>query len=246
MADVKLAMLLGQNIPVSDICTVKQTRLVDLVVPDVYEQYHQALSIVSYNTDDVIELYSAKAEYDALPPAAQQKINAFDLLISVDFFREVLRQALQFFIEETVLFDPELGGFSVFRGKRRASLINSETYKEVRETILKMNFIKVEAAENEHVFANSKAKAIFEKLKKGRKKKLQAGGEMLSIPDLISAVSIYSNSYNLLNIGQLTVYQLYDQFYRLDTKTQVDVCSLKWAAWGTEPFDFSVWYKKNQ
>lgn len=238
-------MVLGQNIPVDGICTVKQVKVAQLSAPETYIQYQQHLAILSYNTDDVIELYSAKAEYDKLSADAQRNINAFDLLTSVDFFREVLRQALQFFIEETVLFDPELGGFSVFCGKRRAALIDSESYKRIRDVILKTNFVTVEAAENERVFANSKAKAIFEKLKKGRKNKRKSSGEMLSIPDLVSAVSVYSNSYNLLNIGELSVYQLYDQFYRLDTKTQIDVCSLKWAAWGTEPFDFSLWYKKH-
>ena len=238
-------MMLGQSIAVDGICTVRQVKLIDISQPDNYAKYQQHLTVLSYNTDDVIELYSAQDEYNKLSQEAQRSVNAFDLLISVDFFREVLCQALQFFIEDTVVFDPELGGFAVFCGKRRASLIDSESYKDVREAILKSNFIAVEASENERVFANSKAKAIFEKLKKGRKSKRKASGEMLSIPDLVSAVSVYSNSYNLLNIGRLTVYQLYDQFYRLDTKTQIDVCSLKWAAWGTEPFDFSLWYKNN-
>lgn len=245
MADTKLALILGRNIPIPNLCTIKQVKLVDISDPDMLEKYHQYLSIISYNTDDVIDLYKARDEYEKLSYDARAQIDAFSLLISVDFFRTILGQALQFFIEEDVVFDQELGGFSVYAGKKRVSVIDYITYKSVRDLILKSNFIQAEKAENECIFANSKARAIFAKLKKGRKLKRESGDSM-QISDIVSSVSIQSNSYNLLNIGGLTVYQLYDQFYRLDTKVQIDVCSLKWAAWGTEPFDFSLWYKNKQ
>lgn len=245
MSETKLALILGRDIQIPGLCTVEQVKLVDISDPEIFEKYNQYLSIISYNTDDVIDLYKARDEYEKLSYDARARIDAFSLLISVDFFREVLWKALQFFIKETVVYDHELCGFSVYNGKKRVSVIDGNTYKNVRDVILKANYIKVEMSENECVFANNKARAIFAKLKKGRNAK-KATGEMLAIYDVVSAVSIQSNSYNLLNIGDLTIYQLYDQFYRLDTKTQIDVCSLKWAAWGTEPFDFSLWYKNKQ
>lgn len=245
MADTKLALILGRNIPIPGLCTVKQIKLVDISDPELFDKYHQYLSIISYNTDDVVDLYGAREEYEKLSYDSRARIDAFSLLISVDFFRAILGEALQFFIEESIAFDQGIGGFFVCSGKKKISIINSETYKDVRDLILKSNFIKAEKAENECVFANNKARAIFAKLKKGRKAKKETG-ESLSVADIVSSVSVQSNSYNLFNIRNLTIYQLYDQFYRLDTKTQIDVCSLKWAAWGTEPFDFSLWYKNKQ
>ena len=245
MADYGLTLILGKNIPLNGLCTVKQVKLVDISDPEKLEKYQQYLSILSYNTDDVIDLYQARAEYEKLSYDARAQIDAFSLLISVEFFRSILEKALQFFIEEQIVFDQELGGFSVYSGRKRSSIIDHRAYKDVRDLILKANFIQAEKAENECVFANNKARAIFAKLKKGRRAK-KAPGTSMSVADIVSSVSIQSNSYNLLNIGELTVYQLYDQFYRLDAKVQIDVCSLKWAAWGTEPFDFSLWYKNKQ
>ena len=244
MKDIRLALLLGEKIKVGNLCVVKPIKISDISDPEQYEKYIQYLTIISYNTDDVIDLYQAKKEYDSFSPDAQSKITAFGLLISVEYFRNVLGQALQFFIEEELEYDESLKAFFVYRGKRKAATINQSNYNDVRSVILEMNHMKNERAENEHVFANSKAKAIFEKLKNGRKKKVENNN--IPLVDIISAVSVQSNTYNLFNIGGLTIYQLYDQFSRLDAKSQIDVYGLKWAAWGTEPFDFSMWYKNNK
>lgn len=244
MKDNRLALLLGKKVKVGSLCVVKPVKISDICDPDLYEKYVQYLTIISYNTDDVIDLYQARKEYDSFSPESQSQINAFSLLISVDYFRNVLGKALQFFVEEELEYDNSLKAFFVFKGKRKSGIINQNNYNEVRSVILEMNHVKNERAENEHIFANKKAKVIFEKLKKGRKKKVDKNE--VPLVDIVSAVSVQSNTYNLFNIGGLTIYQLYDQFSRLDAKTQIDMYGLKWAAWGTEPFDFSMWYKNNK
>ncbi len=65
----------------------------------------------------------------------------------------------------------------------------------------------------------------------------------INLANIISALSIQHNSYNMTNIWSLTVYQLYDQFFRLNIKTQVDINSMRWAAYGTEAFDYNLWFK---
>lgn len=242
MQNIELALLLGKNIRAEKICTLKQIHIEDLCDQEQYEKYVQYITLISYNTDDVIDLYNARSDYDAMSDKAKANIDAFSLLISVNCFRGLLREALQFFVEERLEYSEELQSFFVYKGQRKSSVINKDTYKKVRDLLLKMNHIKNEKAENERVFANKKAKAIFEKLKKGRKQ-MSDKNDGTKLTDMISAMSIQSNTYNLLNIGKLTIYQLYDQFSRLDAKTQLDVYGLKWAAWGTEPFDFSMWYK---
>lgn len=74
-------------------------------------------------------------------------------------------------------------------------------------------------------------------------KQKAADERALSLSSIISAVAARHHSLNILNIWDLTVYQLYDQFAQLNKSLQVDVSSMRWAAWGQEPFDFSLWYK---
>ena len=74
------------------------------------------------------------------------------------------------------------------------------------------------------ISVNELAKSIAEKLKRGKEiveksKALESDGDGLTIPDIISAVSAMSNSLNKLNIWDLTIYQLYDEFARL---TKID------------------------
>ena len=244
--DWKVCAILGKSVAVGDICTVVQYSLSQLADSKTMEEYQKNLTLLSYNTDDIIDLYEAREDYERLSDSEKKSVNAFDLIVSVLYFREVLRGALNFFLAEDVAYDEQLSGFFVYKGRTKSGLITSVEYKSIREMILNLNYIQVEQAENEHVFASKKAKSIFEKLKSRRKIKKEVSTSGPDISDIISAISIQSQSYNLLNIENLTVYQLYDQFYRLDTKTQVDICGLKWAAWGTEPFDFSVWYKTNK
>lgn len=241
----RLPAILGKNITVDDMCTVVQYKLSDLADPKIMETYQKSLALLSYNTDDVIDLYQAREDYEKLPDESKKAINEFDLIVSVKYFRTVLEDALNFFLVENTEFDESLNGFLIYKGKKQAGLITALEYKKIRSLILELNYISIEKAENEHVFANKKAKSVFEKLKSRRKKK-QIISDGPDLSDIVSAVAVQSQSYNLLNIENLTIYQLYDQFYRIDTKTQVDICGLKWAAWGTEPFDFSVWYKTNK
>jgi hypothetical protein len=66
----------------------------------------------------------------------------------------------------------------------------------------------------------------------------------MELPNLVAAVSAKHNSYNLFNIWGLTVYQLYDQFARIDIGVQLDIYGTRWAAWGQDAFDTGIWFKR--
>ena len=66
MSETKLALILGRDIQIPGLCTVEQVKLVDISDPEIFEKYNQYLSIISYNTDDVIDLYKARDEYEKL------------------------------------------------------------------------------------------------------------------------------------------------------------------------------------
>jgi len=59
---------------------------------------------------------------------------------------------------------------------------------------------------------------LMRKKIEGKKKKQQSddGDGEIDISDIISAVSSKSHSINKLNVWQLTLYQLYDEYARLE------------------------------
>lgn len=98
--------------------------------------------------------------------------------------------------------------------------------------------------------ADEATRKLMEHMQKMRekvdaKKKVQQGndGESIDISDIISAVSSKSNSINKLNIWELTLYQLYDEYARLELIDNYDF-SVRAMMAGAEKIDLKHWSSK--
>ena len=126
-------------------------------------------------------------------------------------------------------------------------VINRDNYNELKDTILAFSLPNGDS-DKELKFSSESARRVYEQCEAGRKKAKRQKSDTRSAADfdlgnIISAIATEHNSLNLLNIWGLTPYQLYNQFARADRKVQLDVVSLKWAAWGSDPFEFDSWRK---
>lgn len=93
--------------------------------------------------------------------------------------------------------------------------LDNDLYVAIKKIILKQNFLK-DSEDTHYKPANSKAKALLEKLKKVKEKvQKQNTEEGLSLKDVISIVSAYSNDLNILSVWNLTVNQLYETYLRI-------------------------------
>jgi len=66
--------------------------------------------------------------------------------------------------------------------------------------------------------------------------------EDLRLENLIPAVAAKAYGYNLFNIWDLTLYQFYDQFSRINSNFSLDIASTRWAIWGEDAYDCDPWY----
>lgn len=66
----------------------------------------------------------------------------------------------------------------------------------------------------------------------------------MELPNIISSISSHHNSLNIINVWDLTVYQLYDQFNRQRLGDSFNIQSMSVAAWGDSDgkFDETVWF----
>ena len=65
------------------------------------------------------------------------------------------------------------------------------------------------------------------------------------LDNIISKMSAANSGYNLLNIYDITVWQLYDQF-KAYTQNRLSVLSERsFSVWGGENFDYELWLKNN-
>jgi hypothetical protein len=97
--------------------------------------------------------------------------------------------------------------------------ITSDNFDDLRQVIQWQNGINDRTASQEIKFKNDRAKLILEKLQKAQaevdKQKRKENSD-LDFADIISAIASKSFSLNKLNVFDLTVYQMYDEFRRLD------------------------------
>lgn len=241
----KDALMAGDDIFLEGIGTLHQPTLKEIRkyssvfgegLADVY------LTLFSFDLPTFLKKTVAEERFETIDPEVRNQIRLFDLLISDTEMRELLNEALSFFISENVVFSPTYEAFRVsdFCSGQIIGFVNRDNYEDFTAAVLIINGITPPKPKK---YKNQAAREIEEMLEAGRKKAAARSSNNRSLPNIISAMSIWSNTYNLLNVYDLTMYQLINQFERLSTKVQLDVIGTRWAAWGTEDFDFSIWCK---
>jgi hypothetical protein len=122
-------------------------------------------------------------------------------------------EALKVFLKSEV---SPIEGVGIFiKNENMQTIIDNELFLEIKRVIHKQNFLKDNDVSDFRP-ANSKAKELMEKLKKAKEKiQKQNNDDGLSLKDIISIVSTYSNDLNMISVWNLTVYQLYEAYLRL-------------------------------
>lgn len=230
----------GSDIDVGGV-VIKQPRLDDIRRPDVgFEKYNAYLNVMALTRDDLVDGVFAEA-----PEELKEQLTVYMVVTVFPEFQKLAEESLTFFLGELVGFDAEKAAFVSESGAK----VGAENFDRVRNAILQISCIAPPEPEQPK-FRNAKSKKIFEKIKQGRaemaKTRKHEHNADMSIPNVVSKLSSRGIGYTILNIWQMTVWQLFDQFANACLNTQIEVLSLRWAAWGKDSFDFSAWYKRQQ
>jgi len=186
-------------------------------------------------------------EYGQMPEQDKAHIQALDIFSFDSQIIEQLNQALSFFLCETLSFSQKNHAFMVYEKETDTptGAITPQLLPEIESIILQLNAVSKDAMDTSNA-KNKAAAKIIEKLnkrKKGKEKKAKSDPK-LELPNIISAVAAYHSSINILNIWDLTVYQVYDLFARMQQNTIFDVLKMSVAAWGNKDnkVDFTQWF----
>lgn len=195
--------------------------------------------------ESISEMFSEKQlrELDTLP--------LFTLLILFPKVREVLYDALSFFLEEKVIFLEQEQRFSIIDSKLseesgrlgEVGSINADNYPDVKNVILARNYITPPS--NSNGKRRTKRMIAFDKkIEEGRKKsrRFKEEQEAMQLGNIVSKVSRYAGA-PVSSVYDWTIYQLYDQFSEINTQIQLNTIMRRWSTWGKDDFDFSLWYK---
>lgn len=207
-----------------------------------YDTYQLYLSII---------LMTPQSYFSMLPTdGSMEETSVYELITGNSKLCLLAERALNFFLTGSVRFSPEYQCFFLYEKEpgehveqKPDGLIHRELWQPLCQIIAQRNYVEYPAASTLQV-KSQKAKKRLERLEKLRPKHRKVDHNM-DIGNIISAVAGKSPSLNLINIWDMTIYQLWDTFYRLCNNHILNIQSMSVAAWGDQnhSFDSSSWYK---
>lgn len=201
--DLKLRLLAGMPIPIEGLGHVTPPTLREIIYIG-ESKYNALLSSLLVNK----ELIKHDFEGD---------ITDFELAIALNYYNESFRslftEGLELFFQEKPFFLQENGLF-YFGEIADERFLTKERFDMLQQIIKEANKIS-NVNEPEFNPANERAKKLVEMILKNRKSKPQKK-EIINLHSTISGLAWKSNSINIQNVFDLTIYQLYDGISRLD------------------------------
>ncbi|MCR8641544.1 hypothetical protein NV379_02640 [Paenibacillus sp. N1-5-1-14] len=200
--DLELKLLYGCPIPIEGVGMMLPPKLADIIKLG-ETNYNQFLSTLLFDKDN-IDLASEAAEYNNLQILCSYCYHHED-------FRTITLQAIEFFFKEKAhLGYDESNVFFYFGSELENRKIDNEKLDLIQFVLKKMNFFKT-SKEPEYNPANSKAKQMIDLIMKNKKNKPKPK-ETMNLHSIISGMAWKSNNVNIINVFDLTIYQLYQGF----------------------------------
>lgn len=178
-------------------------------------------------------------------------IPLFELYLMFDSVRELLFESLEFFMDESVAFDEENRRIVLYRPVTRDGIdtidevgaINTDNFVYVKNAILERNYI-VPPKDSNGKRRSKKMIEFDKKIEAGRakSKKYRDNQKSMQLGNIISKCA-GRLSLSLNEIYDMTIYQIYGQFFELHGSMQIDAMTTRWCVWGQDKYDFSQWYK---
>lgn len=212
-----------------------------------YRTYQYYLTILLMDLKTYFQMAGQEEAYESLSDEEKSQISVFDLMTAVPESCELLQDVLNFFVMENVVFSPSHNGFIVQNDMEDVGIITRDNFASVSDYICQRNSIKSRQVEDLSKIKNKKALSIMKKIQKGRaeRDKQTKADKDMELTNIISAVANKSHSLNILNIWDITVYQLWDCFTRISNNNIYGIHAMSVAAWGDKDnhFDASSWFK---
>jgi hypothetical protein len=223
--DLKLKLLSGDSIEADKGAGMIEPLSMKEMIRYGYTDYLMKLHFITMDMNDILE--GSSEEDNPLG------LNMFDVLVhygSDDMKSELENSLILFFKTTRININTE--EHVIYIGESdELRIIDRDNFEKVREVIKWQNCLKkFDDDEDSNEEESDAVKRIREKLNKGKdlvniaKREDDEGeGIELDISDIISAVSSKSNALNKLNVFDLTLFQLYDEFKRLELIEQYDI-----------------------
>lgn len=219
--------LKGLPVIFKDICIIQSPSLNDIAVEGL-DKFYQYISVTQIHKpnkiedDEVKQLLSPLSDFEYLLLLTQMD--------SED--NKLIKDALEFFTKEKVTFITNPPSI-VFGSPTEKRIMKKDDFISFQDEISLACAMK-DPKEQSIEFLDSdtpRVRALKEQMLAGRRKREEAkrrqrkkdGEGELELSDLIGSLTIADNSYNLLNVWDLSYYAFQDQFRRMGWREEFDI-----------------------
>lgn len=209
------------------------------------EEFHY---FEQYSSEEKALILKIKREYEDMFSAERENISPVNIFYYDKKLITEIATALSFFTDKKFEFYKDQNAFLCKNQDVVSAYIDLRIYDEISDLILQRNGISKSVPEEKPKFKSKFAEKLYYRTKKAEEKnaKNKTSDQAYELPNIISATAAKHNSINIINIWDMTIYQLYDQFQRLQTNCFYDMNAMTASVWGDEKkqFDATMWYKK--
>ena len=125
--------------------------------------------------------------------------------------------------------------------QKAVGYINRDNFDDVKDMMLQVNYIGIGDQAKPTKFSSAKAKELWELAQKHLKETKHPKDKRMELGNIISKLCAVNCGYTLLNIYDLTVFQLYDQFFQYGYMRAMDLNERAFTIHGGKNFSFETW-----
>lgn len=183
---------------------------------------------------------------------APDNFECFDIMTIIPQTKGLLAEAIAFFMtDDRIGWDDKEKSYIVYNKESKViGKINRNNFKEFSEIILQLNYVglsKDKAPSTPKKESCEEALARWEKaqqyLAKQAKTSKSKEESEYSLGNVISKLCAVHHSYNLLNVYDLTIFQLYDQFFQYAYLRSMDLNDRIYSIHGGKEYKTTDWLK---
>ena len=241
-------LLSGDSILISGVGHIRSPKLKELKPTSGvgFFQYSLYLNLFAWDKEQFLKYAKLTMLRGLKAFEGQDQLECFDVITLIPATRELLRTAISFFMDETIAWKDSIRGYEVLADDGTCvGKINRDNFKEFSSAILQLNYIKLDKDKApEGVAASKRTQELWDKaqqhLEKQSKQNKQENSAY-SIGNIISKLCATHTTYNLLNVYELTVFQLYDQFFQMSYLRTMDINDRIFTIHGGDSYKQDEW-----
>ncbi|GFN32599.1 hypothetical protein [Paenibacillus xylaniclasticus] len=209
MDNIELRLLIGEPVPLEGVGEIHSPLVKDIVRLG-QSTYNEYLSYILVDKDKI-----------SVQEDERDTLTTFNVILSLcihdPHFHRIYFNALKFFFKEEVFLGHNDKEYFFYLGDYSDCRYITKDNIEIMQAIIRIaNQVKIkDEKEEQYNPANEEAARIIAEMLERRKKKPKPK-PTTNLHSIISGLACKSNNISYFNVGDLTIYQLYDNFHRLE------------------------------